>query len=194
MIIVIRGTNGSGKSHAVRSLIARSTVMREWGDGSQLLRVSRVTRPVLIIGPYEDGRSMGGCDCIRQPRQIYMWIHRAIRKDWHVVLEGVVLATRPYLQYHAEGIDIRYAFFNPPIVTCTARITERQLRKGHASPLSTRAMRGKLTRAQRMYDEAMQRGMICKEFTRSPVNALPWILAQLRGRPVLPTSSRSTGG
>lgn len=185
MIIVIRGTNGSGKSHAVRSLLKKARrvlpSVRGTAEGSSLILIRGVKRPVLIVGPYIAGRSMGGCDCIRRPREIYESIDLAIAKDWHVVLEGVVLATRPYISYkQKDGYDVRYAFFDPPIRTCLERIAERQKLKGHVSELSQDAMQYKLSRAEHMYREAQRVGMVTKRFQRSPVNALPWILHQLR--------------
>lgn len=180
MIIVIRGTNGSGKSHAVRAILSRGEKVADLAEGSTLIRVPRVKRPVLVIGPYTDGRSMGGCDCIRQPSRIYEQIVEAITEEWHVLLEGVVLATKPYLDYYRDGHDVRYALLNPPLATCLENIRARQKRKGHTSTLSHDAMKGKRRRALMMYDEARKIGMPAIKFTDAPIDATPWILEQLR--------------
>jgi hypothetical protein len=181
MIVVIRGTNGSGKSHAIRAILKRARVIKTGlMEGSTLIRLSSVARPILVIGPYRAERSMGGCDCIRRPFKIYDLIDHAIIQEWHVLLEGVVLATRPYIKYHKEGHDVRYAFFDPPIASCLEHIAKRQKKKGYPSTLSRQAMDGKRERARQMYAEAKRVGMITHRFFESPIDATPWILRQLR--------------
>ena len=181
MIIVIRGTNGSGKSHAVRRLLDAGWLMREnLPEGSCVIRIPRVTRPVLIVGPYEQGRSMGGCDCIRQPSKIYDLIRWAEARKFHVVLEGVVLAERPYCELFRQGHDVRLAIFDPPFTTCLENIRERQARKGHVSQFSIDAMKHKRKRALMMYGEARRIGMPAIKFTEPGFDGADWILSQLR--------------
>jgi len=179
MIIVIRGTNGSGKSYAVRQILAGGTKIKMLDEESALVHLARVTHPVLIIGPYTKGRSMGGCDCIRQPSKIYKLIDHALFHQWHVVLEGVVLATKPYLEYHEAGEDIRYAFLDPPFQTCLDQITARQRAKGHTSKVSRAAMRRKRERAEEMYVAAKQVGMITTRWTTADA-MVRWVGYQLR--------------
>lgn len=181
MIIVIRGTNGSGKSHAVREILKHRTTTVTFADEeSVVIRLPGVARPILVVGPYTDGRSMGGCDCIRRPSKIYDLIQFAIDCRYHVLLEGVVLATKPYLKLFKDGHDVRYAFFDPPIATCRANIRARQKRKGHVSRLSTNAMMSKLNRAREMYADADWMDMPVKRFPNPARDAVPWIIKQLR--------------
>jgi hypothetical protein len=180
MIIVIRGTNGSGKSHTVRRILALGWLMREnLPERSCVIRISRVTRPVLVIGPYEKGRSMGGCDCIRQPSRIYSLIEWAESRGFHAILEGVILATRPYLDFHEQGLDVRYIFLNPPFIQCLRNIRWRQIKKGHASTVSQASMHRKQERAQHMLMCARALGMPAKQFDESS-DAVRWILRSLR--------------
>lgn len=181
MIIVIRGTNGCGKSHTVREILKQGRKISDHAEGSTLIRLPRVARPVLIIGPYIPGRSMGGCDCIRQPSKIYLLIDQALSKNWHVILEGVVLATKPYLQYYRQKVDVRMMLLDPPLSACIENITIRQKIKGHASKLSKAAMLGKQTRAREMFAKAREAGMIAVRFDDpgSPVPAR-WVAYQLR--------------
>lgn len=185
MIIVIRGTNGSGKSHAVRQLIAKSTSVMmpsdlDESEGSQLIKIAGVGRAILVIGPYVDGRSMGGCDCIRQPSKIYDLIMWAANRRFHVILEGVVLATKPYLRLFKDGHDVRYAFFDPSRSTCLANIAKRQRKRGQKIAVSRDAMDYKLERARQMYVDADWMDMPVKRFTDPRVDAVPWIIKQLR--------------
>jgi hypothetical protein len=181
MIIVIRGTNGSGKSHVMRQFLKRKTATVMFKDeGSTVIRVPGIARPILVIGPYIDGRSMGGCDCIRQPSKIYDLIMWAENQRYHTMLEGVVLATKPYLKLFKDGFDVRYAFFDPPLSRCLANIKRRQQKKGHVSKLSSTAMRGKLERARQMYVDADWMDMPVKRFVNPGQDALPWIMKQLR--------------
>lgn len=181
MIVMIRGTNGSGKSHVVRTILAEGRKISEHLEGSTLIRLPRVTRPVLTIGPYIAGRSMGGCDCIRQPSKIYTLIDLALLQRWHVLLEGVVLATKPFLAYHEQGLDVRMMLLDPPLTACREQIAARQKIKGHASRLSARAMESKLERAREMYRLARAAGMTAVRFDEagSPVPAR-WVAYQLR--------------
>lgn len=180
MIIVIRGTNGSGKSHTVRTILAQGRKISDHDEGSRLIRLPRVKRPVLVIGPYIAGRSMGGCDCIRQPSRIYRLIDLAIAEDWHVLLEGVILATKPYLEYHAEGFDVRFMLLDPPIAVCLDHIDRRQKAKGHTSKLSKSAMKGKQERARAMFSAAKSAGMIAVRFDEPSRSPSAWVSYQLR--------------
>jgi hypothetical protein len=181
MIIVIRGTNGSGKSYAMRQILKKkSTIVLFAEEQSQVIRLAGVAQPILVIGPYTDGRSMGGCDCIRQPSKIYDLIMWAANRQYHALLEGVVLATKPYLRFYKDGHDVRYAFFDPPLAQCLANIRKRQAKKGQTVRVSRDAMQSKLNRAREMYADADWMGMIVKRFPDPSRDAVPWILKQLR--------------
>lgn len=182
MIIVIRGTNGSGKSHAVREILKKGTDVTDdqLNHDSTMIKIAGVPRPILVIGPYVDGRSMGGCDCIRTPSDIYDLIMYGENRRYHVLLEGVVLATKPYIDLFSRGHDVRYAFFDPPIARCLANITKRQRKKGQTIAISRSAMKGKLERARKMFLDAEHHGMITKRFTDPARDAVPWIIKQLR--------------
>lgn len=180
MIIVVRGTNGSGKSYVMRQILAYGRrVKRTMPEQSSLLCIRGVSKPAIVIGPYIDGRSMGGCDCIRQPSKIYEIIEHAMNMHWHVLLEGVVLATKPYLEYYQSGHDVRYAFLDPPQQRCLQNIAERQRLKGHASRVSEEAMDGKRVRAHLMFIRAREHGMITQRFTDAN-ETVKWVLYQLR--------------
>lgn len=181
MIVMWRGTNGSGKSYAMRQILKRkTTIVRHCDEGSLLIRLPQVVRPVLVIGPYTEGRSMGGCDCIRQPSKIYGLIEKAFDNKWHTLLEGVVLATKPYLDYHTDGFDVRYALFDPPFQSCLANIEARQRKKGQFVAVNQDTMRRKLERAREMFEKARMHNMIRRRFYESPIDATPWIFRQLR--------------
>lgn len=182
MIVLIRGTNGSGKSYAVRQILAKSYVLQQSGTlpcQSQLILPSRVKHPVLVIGPYAEERSMGGCDCIRRPAQIYRLIDRAVAREWHVLLEGVVLATKPYLDYASAGHDVRYAFLDPPRRQCLANIDARQALRGRFAEVSSAAMDHKHARAHRMWVDAQREGLVTQRFTDAD-SVVRWTLYQLR--------------
>jgi hypothetical protein len=183
MIIVIRGTNGSGKSHAVRQILSRrSTEVTGYrlNQDSTIIKIAGVQRPVLVIGPYIEGRSMGGCDCIRRPSEIYELIMYGENYLFHVLLEGVVLATKPYIDLFDRGHDVRYAFFDPPMSRCLANIRARQRKKGQQVAVSREAMARKLERARAMYVEAEAHGLIVERFRDPARDAVPWIMKQLR--------------
>lgn len=179
MIIVIRGTNGSGKSYAVRQVLAKGSIIDSMPERSSVIRLPKVKRPVLVIGPYIDGRSMGGCDCIRRPSEIYELVDRAIKRHWHVLLEGVVLATNPWFEYMDAGEDVRYALLDPPIHECLQNIWQRQRKKGHKSPLSREAMDRKRVKAHIMFIRAKESCMTTARFTDAD-DVVSWTFKQLR--------------
>lgn len=181
MIIVIRGTNGSGKSYTVRQILAKATETKGTPDGNgMIIRLNDVKRPIVIVGPYIEGRSMGGCDCIRQPSKIYNLVEWADDRAYHVILEGVVLATRPWFKYRKEqNMDVRYAFLDPHTEDCLLNIRNRQAKKGHISTISREAMENKRARAHMMFIEAKNTCMPTKRFTEAK-ETVKWIREQLR--------------
>lgn len=183
MIIVLRGTNGSGKSHAVRRVLERATEMQRTPDGNGIrIRLADVKRPIVVVGPYTDYRSMGGCDCIRQPTKIYRLVEWAVDRSYHVLLEGVVLATRPWFEYLEQGEDVRYGFIDTPTIACLANIAARQARKGTTVKVSKDAMHKKWLRALDMYERAVRTktpGMLAARLD-SGTAAYKWTLEQLR--------------
>jgi predicted ABC-type ATPase len=179
MILVIRGTNGSGKSWTVRQVLARGEQIGLLEYHSQLITLPKVDRPILVIGPYDEHRSMGGCDCIRRPSEIYTLIDHAIAWSWDVLLEGVVLATKPYLDYYRRGHDVRYCFLDVPVKRCLKNIAARQLRRGHVSPISEDAMHSKYERAWQMWRQARELTMPTTRALNGS-SALVWVLQQLR--------------
>lgn len=123
---------------------------------------------------------MGGCDCIRPVSLIYDAIDHAWVRNWHVVLEGAVLAAKPFLEYHRQGRDVRFILLDPPLRSSLARIKARQKQKGQVTPFSPEviAERGRI--AHDAYVEAGQIGMTTMQFHTPFIDAVPWILAQLR--------------
>lgn len=181
MIIIVRGTNGSGKTHAIRGVFRymrdrHPERVKEFGT---LIYLKNVARPVLVIGPYERMRSMGGCDCIRQPRKIYELIDLAHKNDWHVVMEGVVLAEKPYAQMFKNGRDVRMIGLFLPIKRCLAHIQARQARKGRVNIISRGAMLSKEWKAKQAVFNAKNLGMLTTIFEQR-ANVTAFIVNWLR--------------
>lgn len=180
MIILIRGTNGSGKSHAVRAILAHAKT-REFATfckhGSSIIHVSRVVKPICVVGPYIPGRSMGGSDCMRH-KDIYRVIGCALNRGQHVIVENVQIAMRPFFDYHDNGDDLAVLFMDTPIAQCWMHIHKRQKARGRISHLSQDAMARKRNRAHTMWKRALDRGLDSIRITdpnEAPAIILNWL-------------------
>jgi hypothetical protein len=115
MIINIRGTHGSGKSHIVRRIIKRYNAVPESffpqkTRGKPKIRGYQCTvfgSELFIVGSYET--TCGGCDGI-QPYNLIWPIVEEYASRGHVVFEGA-------------------------LVICLDRIRQRRASKGNTKPL-----------------------------------------------------------
>lgn len=158
MIILIRGTNGAGKTYAVRQVIStalvreRATFDRQ--HGSTINKIPGVKKRVLVVGAYPEGLSMGGSDKIRHHRDIYALINKGIERGYHVIIENVQIAARPFYQFQSWGNDVRLVLIDPPLHTCRANVLNRQKERGRIVALSKTAHIAKHKKAWSMFRDA----------------------------------------
>jgi hypothetical protein len=131
MIMNIRGTNGSGKSTIVRSLLKQGKPQPIFGllgaRKPEAYRLSLNGSLVFVLGPYEAQKNMGGCDLIHD----YSSIGDLIRKyepKGHVVFEGAMIsatwgALGALLEQHGQKITI--LFLDTTLEQCLKNIGTR---------------------------------------------------------------------
>lgn len=183
MIINIRGTHGSGKSHVVRTIIERyeATVVLNPKDKPLGYRVdvNWLTQPIWVVGSYAN--ACGGCDGIQPYSDIWPRVERYAGMG-HVLFEGALVSS----SYGNIGRDSEkygdkfvFAFLDTPLEKCLERIRARRAAKGNLKPLDPKNTEVKynniLASIPKIRDEFKRRVVIIDH--RS---AVPQILGLLR--------------
>jgi len=183
MIILIRGTNGSGKSYVVREIIKQATLQTKSAidlhHGSTLIALKQVHHPVFIVGPYVTGRSMGGSDCMKHSDIFRVIQDVLIRMDLHILVENVLISGKKFFGYHDAGENVHLCLIDPPLEICVERIKWRQSLNHRNARVSLTTMEMKQRRARAMFDEAQERGMPCHR-TNDAVPMIRYITNLLR--------------
>jgi uridine kinase len=150
MVINIRGTNGSGKTHVVRKLlkayegyVTRVTATfhtkyrgRDKKRKGKLVpytlqhhKIDSEIGPIYVIGPYD---GFGGCDLIEKQDEITDEVRKYSKKG-HVIFEGVIISTtyQRWADLAKELKDFKFAFLDTPKDLCIKRVIKRRLKKGN---------------------------------------------------------------
>jgi len=139
-IINIRGTNGSGKTTAVRAIMSRLTHVRDYtttnGVFTHVYRTPDKT-PVIFIGKYDSAAS-GGVDRVKNVRDLVEALSE-VSMYAHVVMEGLLLSGLQQLtmdiaaacsessQFHALTLDT-------PKEKCIEQTLKRRAIVGNEKP------------------------------------------------------------
>ena len=137
MIINIRGTSGSGKTHTVRSF------MNAYGPDISIPLDGKSTaahvfyykmQPVYLIGSYKN--VCGGCDAI-PTQDIACSLVRHFSKFGHVLFEGLLMS-HLFARYNAlynelteVGEKFVIAYMDTPLELSIERVKQRRLDKGN---------------------------------------------------------------
>lgn len=131
MIIDIRGTNGSGKSHVVHGLIDRfgSDVEIPLVPGYAAVTQIRNT-DIVAIGRYHT--QCGGADGVTSQQCIQETI-RCFVKTHHVIVEGSIVATvfSRWKRLADRLGDYHFLFLDTPLEVSIKRVLQRRLDKGN---------------------------------------------------------------
>lgn len=151
MIIQLRGTSGSGKSHIVRDVLARMTnkiKFREDGRRQPIGYAGMIAgRTVAVPGHYET--ACGGCDTIPDLTKVFKVVEDAARQAPMVLFEGLLASedTRRTIELTdrlgAIGNDLglmghQLVIINiiTPLEDCLAGIQKRRDDRGDGRPLN----------------------------------------------------------
>lgn len=139
MIISLRGTNGSGKSHLVKELMTRYPTQPESMDDRGRAMNYEVTLPgggkVYIVGNYD--KPCGGCDGIQPYDNIWPRVDRLAGLGGHVLFEGSLVSSgygRIGLASEKYGDDVIFAFMSTPLDQCIDFVKRRRAARGDERP------------------------------------------------------------
>lgn len=101
MIINIVGTSGSGKSTAVRALMADRPCQPIHVEGRATPIAYKVGDNTIVIGAYSPGVGTGGCDTIKDVVKVYDLILLYHQQGFHVIYEGL------FVMNHTRGVALQ---------------------------------------------------------------------------------------
>jgi hypothetical protein len=140
MIVNLRGTHGSGKSHLVRQVMTRfdGVPVGEDRRGKPLGYTMQLANgnQLYIVGRYDI--ACGGCDAIQPYADIWPRVAEFALLG-HVLFEGALISTNYGTIGAASeqyGDDFVFAFLDTPLPVCLDRIIARRLAKGNTKPLN----------------------------------------------------------
>lgn len=150
MIVNIRGTSGSGKSHLVRAVMTRYACRPVHGErATDLLGPIATARPIghecehetgrrlWVVGPYDKVGS-GGADLLRWSRDDLMaMVRERAAAQWDVIFEGLVASDiRRTIGLHASGLPVLVVYLDVSLDECLAAVQARRRARGDERPLS----------------------------------------------------------
>lgn len=151
-VINIRGTNGSGKTSLVRSLMSADEPVDVVIGPHETPGHWLPNQRIVIVGPYPEGKATGGMDNVRTTQEALDAVKAAAQGDFRgkqecapfdgqvihaVVFEGILISTvfktwldfsRELKTWHSEGLI--WAFMSTPLETAIERVKQRRAAKG----------------------------------------------------------------
>jgi hypothetical protein len=167
IVINVRGTSGSGKSHLVREVMKRyGSPMKYFRDGRKQPIGYRLKpregfgRDLAVIGHYET--DCGGCDTVPKIDEIFELVRKAHADGMDVLFEGLLISAEVNrtAKLHADGIPLVVIALDVPLEECLASVESRRAAKsertgrpprGPLNPDNTKSKhRGTLQAAERL--------------------------------------------
>ena len=131
MIINVRGTSGSGKTHLVRNLMECYDSRIKVYDVGRRQPIGyvceRANGPSLsVIGHYEI--ACGGCDTISTMDQIFELVRESHQEGHDVIFEGLLVNSdrNRTVQMHEDGLPLLVVTLSTPIELCLESVMARR--------------------------------------------------------------------
>ena len=172
MIINIRGTSGSGKSHLVREIMQRYDCKlavkhegRKRPIGYLCKRAGQ--RDLAVLGHYET--PCGGCDTIPSMETIFALVRQSHYAGADVLFEGLIVNSdrNRTIRMHEDDLPLKIITLSTSIDLCLESIGERRKSKGNAKPLNPRNTEAKfklaLTNHQRFLDAGLDTHLLTRD-------------------------------
>lgn len=129
MIVSLRGTNASGKTHLVRSIMARfpkKEEVRLTGRRKPVgYRLHGIGAPLFIPGHYEPTGQVGGTDTLMDTEEIYRLIWEAYDTGYNVIFEGRNTSQGLKLTTLFSKDQAEIVIIDHPLSECIHAIKER---------------------------------------------------------------------
>jgi hypothetical protein len=138
MVINIRGTSGSGKSHLIREVMERCTDREAHVvEGRRRPLYYTMTQPtsnrLAVVGHYET--PCGGCDTIPSLDRIYQVVWECNDKGWDVLYEGLLISAEVNRVVElAKHADVAVIGLDVPLQTCIDSVNKRRWAKNPEKP------------------------------------------------------------
>lgn len=136
MIVNIRGTSGSGKSHLVRRIMELYTDKnplfipgRKQPIKYQLHADEPGVKDLHVIGHYET--ACGGCDTISKMDDIFAQVRGADDLGQDVMFEGLLIAAdvNRVAELHKEGRQVLVLALDTTLETCLSSVNQRRMER-----------------------------------------------------------------
>lgn len=146
MIIMIRGTSGSGKTTVMREVMKHGswTPHHTAGRKNPLYYQAHLDYPApIVLGSYES--TCGGCDNIGSAPKVYELIQTfldppvtTLKREYVILCEGLLLSedTKWTGKLHDEGQDVRCLFLTTSQEECLERVKGRRREAGNEKELN----------------------------------------------------------
>lgn len=180
MIIQLRGTSGSGKSHIVRGIKQELIGMARFKEAGRRQPIGYGgTLPsgpyIAIPGHYET--PCGGCDTIPDLTKVFDTVRTAALSAKHVLFEGLLASedTRRTLELrewiHGDQ-ELRIIFIDTPIEACLAGIQLRRDNRGDTKPINPANTTNRVRTIRRACEKLREQGVDVRTTDRDGAAAL----------------------
>jgi hypothetical protein len=192
LVVQIRGTSGSGKTTAVRS------VMETTGDWSAVRAPGRKRPlyylsasewpPTAVLGHYET--PTGGCDTVGSARAVYELIQSLPPTVENVLCEGLLLSED--VKWSSRLPSLRVLFLTTPAGECLEHVKSRREARGNLTELDPHNTVNRVGVIERARVKLISAGVVCRRCSarQAPGLILNWLREAARGGHRLERSAR----
>ncbi len=168
MIVNIRGTNGSGKTHIVRELLRKYPVENVLDERGKIVG-HHLGKNVYVVGAYREETTCGGCDTIQEldgvksQDRVCQYVEIVARLGFSVLFEGLIVSSVLERYYTLAG-NLRegfsnkarwvWAFMDTPPDVCIAQV----LKRNGGKPFKTENLLAKVRVMERSIEKLKKRG------------------------------------
>lgn len=188
MIINIAGTSGSGKSTAIRAIMAQLYGVNAFYENQYAKRplgywahTSKDSwKKVVIVGPYQS--STGGCDSLPNLKLVFDTVLQFATVGAHVLFEGLLVSrskgrmVRLWHQFNSRDLYVYHLCTS--FEDCIEGINARRRERGEMEPVDLRRTAETYYRVLKIVTDLENLGVPVKHVSREEV--VPMILEQLR--------------
>jgi hypothetical protein len=185
VIINLRGTHGSGKSHTILGLLEKGKAKPIRGQlgirkpEAYELKLPGVPKPVYVLGPYTN--KCGGCDAI-QPYDIILELIERYAAKGHVIFEGALVSSsygRVGRLMEKWGQEAVMAFMALPIEDCLGNVRTRRAARGDERVLDPHNTESKFKQVTNSREKIRAEGKL-RVVDVPPKQGIPVVLALLK--------------
>lgn len=145
MIISVRGTSGSGKTHLAKMVLREPglyggpTPVHYPGRARPLYytrdSLTPGNRGLAVLGHYES--ATGGCDTI-SGNDIPFMLCRHLHERYDVFFEGLLMSAEQHrtAKLHADGIPVHLYYLTLTLEECLAGVNARRAERGKLEPVN----------------------------------------------------------